>query len=90
MWLMNRARANPPAEGVWLATSTDPDIADGRNYFSVNTTVLQNEFNGYSAKPPAAFDVRLYNAAKAHSDDLIARDAQDHNGQFDSHQCCRL
>ncbi len=83
MWLMNRARANPSAEGVWLATSTDPDIADGRNWFVVNTTVLQNEFNGYSAKPPAAFDVRLYNAAKAHSDDLIARDAQDHTGQFD-------
>ena len=90
MWLMNRARAYPPAEGVWLATSTDPDIASGRNYFGVNTTVLQNEFNGYSAKPPAAFDVRLYNAAKAHSDDLIARNAQDHNGQDDSHRCCRL
>ena len=82
MWLMNRARANPPAEGVWLATSTDPDIADGRSFFSVNTAVLQSEFNGYSAKPPAAFDVRLYNAAKAHSDDLIARNAQDHTGQI--------
>jgi hypothetical protein len=82
MWLMNRARTNPPAEGYWLATSTDPDIADGRDWFGVNKTVLQNEFNGYLAKPPAAFDVRLYNAAKAHSDDLIARDAQDHTGQF--------
>jgi len=45
--------------------------------------VLQNEFAGYDAKPPAAFDVRLYNAAKAHSDDLIMRDAQYHTGQFD-------
>src|SRR5690606_16616077 len=34
-------------------------------------------------KPPAAFDVRLYEAALAHSLDLIARDAQDHAGQFD-------
>jgi len=82
MWLMNRARANPPAEGFWLATSTDPDVAGGRSFFGVNTAMLQGEFNGYSVKPPAAFDVRLYNAAKAHSDDLIARDAQDHNGQF--------
>jgi hypothetical protein len=82
MWLMNRARLNPPPEGVWLATSSDPDIAGGRTWFGVNTTVLQNEFNGYPAKPPAAFDVRLYTAAKAHSDDLIARDAQDHTGQF--------
>lgn len=83
VWLMNRARANPPQEGIWLATSTDPDIASGRTYFNVDVTLLQNEFAGYTAKPPAAFDVRLYNAAKAHSDDLIARDAQDHTGQFD-------
>lgn len=82
LWLMNRARANPAAEGLWLASTNDPDIAGGRSYFGVNTTVLRNEFNGYLAKPPAAFDVRLYNAAKAHSDDLIARDAQDHTGHF--------
>ncbi|MFZ3095783.1 MAG: BACON domain-containing carbohydrate-binding protein [Desulfosalsimonadaceae bacterium] len=83
VWLMNRARANPTNEGDWLATSTDPRVADGRDYFNVDTTVLQNEFASYSAKPPAAFDIRLYNAAKAHSEDLIARDAQDHTGQFD-------
>ncbi len=82
MWLMNRARANPPQEGIWLATSDDPNIASGRNYFNVDINVLQNEFAEYAANPPAAFDIRLYNAAKAHSDDLIARDAQDHNGQF--------
>ncbi len=83
VWLMNRARANPAQEGIWLATSTDPDIAGGRTYFGVDITMLQNEFAGYAAKPPAAFDARLYNAAKAHSDDLIVRDAQDHTGQFD-------
>jgi len=83
MWLMNRARANPAVEGFWLASSTDPDIAFGRDYFGVDKTVLQNEFNGYSVKPPAAFDLRLYNAAKAHSDNLITRDAQDHTGQFE-------
>jgi len=81
VWLMNRARANPNNEGIWLATSIDPRIANGRDFFSVDTTVLQNEFAAYLSKPPAAFDVRLYNAAKAHSEDLIARDAQDHTGQ---------
>lgn len=83
VWLMNRARTNPTQEGIWLATATDPDVAGGRNYFNVNIVMLQSEFASYTAKPPAAFDVRLYNAAKAHSDDLIARDAQDHTGQFD-------
>jgi len=81
MWLMNRARSNPTQEGIWLATSTSPYVADGRNYFSVNLTMLQNEFASYSAKPPAAYDRRLYEAAKAHCDDLITRDAQDHINQ---------
>jgi hypothetical protein len=49
----------------------------------VDTTVLQDEFAAIPAKPPAAFDVRLYNAAKAHSDYLISIDAQIHTGQFD-------
>lgn len=82
MWLMNRARANPAQEGYWLATTTESDIAFARSYFGVDTTVLRNEFNSYSTKPPAAFDVRMYNGSKVHSDDLIARDAQDHNNQF--------
>ncbi len=83
IWLMNRARANPHAEGVWLASSTDPDVAGGRDYFGVNKTMLQNAFNSYSAEPPAAFDLRLYNAAKAHSDYIISIDEQTHDGQFD-------
>ena len=82
MWLMNRARANPSHEGYWLANTGVPDVESALDYWKVNLTILQNEFNGYDAKPPAAFDVRLYNAAKAHSDDLISRDAQDHDGQF--------
>ena len=83
MWLMNKARQNPTAEGVWLAESTDPDIQGGRDYFNVDTVKLKNDFAALPAKPPAAFDVRLYNASRDHSLDLIARDAQDHTGQFD-------
>jgi len=82
VWLMNRARAHPATEGVWLATTDDADVADARTYFDVDQTKLQAEFAGYTAQPPAAFDVRLYQAAKRHSDDLIARDAQDHDQQF--------
>jgi hypothetical protein len=81
MWLMNRARQNPVAEGVWLATA--PEFTLARNYFQVNTQLLQTEFASYASKPPGAFDRRLYHAAKAHSDDLIIRDAQDHVGQLD-------
>lgn len=83
VWLMNRARQNPAAEGVFLATSSEPDVAGGREFFLVNLGVLQTEFALLLPKPPAAFDARLYAAALAHSLDLIARDAQDHVGQFD-------
>ncbi|MBE9562212.1 MAG: hypothetical protein IMF12_05040 [Proteobacteria bacterium] len=83
VWLMNTARQNPTAEGIWLATSSESDIASGRNYFGVDTALLQSEFANYTPKPPAAFDVRLYNAAYNHSLDLIARNAQDHDGQIE-------
>jgi hypothetical protein len=83
LWLTNRARANPAQEGVWLATSDDKEFAGDRDFFSVNKALLQEEFASYPAMPPAAFDIRLYNAAKAHCDDLIGRDAQDHNNQFE-------
>jgi len=82
LWLLNRARSDPAQEGAWLATETDPDIAAARSFWSVNLSVLQNEFAAIPAKPPAAFDVRLYNAAKAHSDYLISIDSQTHDGQF--------
>jgi hypothetical protein len=83
MWLMNSARANPTQEGIWLATMTDPDVDSARVFWGVDLVLLQSEFSSYAPMPPAAFDVRLYNAARTHCLDLIARDAQDHNNQFD-------
>lgn len=83
VWLMNRARRDPEAEGMFLADSGDTRVQGAIDYFNVNTDVMQDEFAGYAPAPPAAFDRRLYLAAKAHSDDLIARDAQDHIGQFE-------
>ncbi len=83
MWLMNRARTDPTAEGVWLAESSDPDIANGRTFFNVDITELKAAFAALPAKPPAAFDIRLHDASELHSLDLISRDAQDHTGQFD-------
>ncbi len=83
VWLMNRARANPAVEGEWLATMSDSDVAGARTYFNVDLTSLRAEFSRIADQPPAAFDVRLYNAAESHSEDLIARDKQDHLGQLD-------
>lgn len=84
IWLMNRARQDPPAEGLWLATLSDPNVAYARDVYSnVNLSVMKSEFASYAPKPPAASDARLYAAAKAHADSLIVRDAQDHVGQYE-------
>ena len=83
LWFINRARQDPVQEGNWLATLEDEDVRNACQYFHVDLDILKEEFETYEAKPPAAFDIRLYNAAVAHSNDLIARDAQDHEGQFD-------
>ncbi len=82
VWLMNRARQDPAAEGIWLATNDHPDVASGRSYFGVNVELLEDEFASIAPAPPAAFDRRLYEASLAHSLDLIERDEQDHIGQF--------
>lgn len=82
MWFMNRARENPAWEGMWLAILDQPNVVNARTYFGVDTTMLTNEFAAYSPACPAAFDIRLYNASKTHSDDLIVRDVQDHNNQI--------
>lgn len=83
IWLMNRARSDPAQEGIWLATMEDPLVVNARDYFGVDLALLQDEFAGYSVKPPAAFDVRLYSAALEHSLYLISIDGQNHDGQFE-------
>jgi hypothetical protein len=83
VWLMNRARANPAAEGVFLANTGDDDVESQISAFMVNLAVLQSEFAALPARPPAAFDFELYEASRLHSEDLIVRDAQDHTGQVE-------
>jgi len=57
-------------------------IAGALDYWGVDLDRLQNEFAGYDTKAPAAFDVRLYRAAKKHSEYLISIDGQNHTDQF--------
>ncbi len=83
MWLMNRARTNPEREGIWLAGITQGNVANAVRYFKVDLDILRAEFAARTETPPAAFDNRIYQGSVDHSDDLINRDAQDHNGQFD-------
>ena len=81
LWLMNRARQDPAAEGQFLAAIDDPLIQARLSGFQVNLNALRAEFAALAPMPPAAFDARLHAAALAHSLDMIARDRQDHLGQ---------
>jgi hypothetical protein len=83
VWFMNRARSNPAAEAEFLANSGDDDDEFGIAYFRIDLALMKREFSAIPAKPPAAFDRRLYDASYAHSLDLIQRNAQDHMGQIE-------
>lgn len=77
---INRARANPPAEGDRLATTTDPDVRQSYQYFSVDLNKVRSDFQGYPARPPLAFHPLLIQAARLHSQDMQRNDFQDHIG----------
>ncbi len=81
MWLMNRARANPTAEGESLAGLDDPDVMQAVADLNVDLETMKAEFRDIPPKPPAAFDVRLYNAAYEHSQAMISCNCQTHDGQ---------
>jgi hypothetical protein len=82
MWLMNRARANPTAEGQFLSNTGDPHVESDIASFRVDLPKMQAEFATYAPRPPAAFDRRLYDAALQHDVYLIATQSQNHLGQF--------
>ena len=47
LWLMNRARQDPAAEGVWLASITDPNVTNAINVFGVDLVLMQADFAVY-------------------------------------------
>ncbi len=77
--LINRARANPPAEGLRLTTSTDPGVTAAYAQFGVNLTVLQNEFNAIVSTPPLAPSAALTSAARSHSLWMFNNATQSHD-----------
>ena len=78
--LINRARANPAAEGLRLRATADPDVLSAYGFFNVDLGKLVADFAGYPSRPPLAFNASLITAARGHSQDMAARDFQDHTG----------
>src|SRR4051812_29400845 len=78
--LINRARANPTAEGLRLATTTDSDVVAAYSYFGVNLVLMQAQFALIPPAPPLSMNATLLTAARAHSQNMLDNNYQGHNG----------
>lgn len=78
--LINRARANPTAEGQLLAASGDADVARALQSYGVNIPLMRNEFAALPPRPPLAMNAKLLQMARAHTQDLFANAIQSHSG----------
>src|SRR3954447_23687616 len=76
--LINRARANPAAEGVRLATTTDPNVVSAYNAFGVNLLLMQTQFTLILPQPPLSMNATLLTAARAHSQNMLQNNYQGH------------
>lgn len=77
--LINRARANPAAEGTWLANTSDPVLRAPYSQFGVDLALMQTEFQAIVSSPPLAPNAQLTQAARGHSAWMLANDTQAHN-----------
>jgi uncharacterized protein YkwD len=78
--LINRARANPTAEGIRLATSTDPDVVAAIDQFGVDMNMMKSEFAALPVRPPLAMNEKLTNAARGHTQFQFDNAIQSHTG----------
>ncbi len=78
--LINRARANPRAEGIFLAAVDDALVRLGIEFFNVNVARLKADFASYPVRPPLAFSPELLASSRRHSQDMAENNFQDHSG----------
>jgi uncharacterized protein YkwD len=78
--LINRARANPPAEGIRLALTTDQNVLSAYVAFGVNLVLMQTQFTLIQPAPPLSMNATLTTAARAHSQNMLQHNYQGHNG----------
>jgi hypothetical protein len=77
---INRARLNPPAEGVILANIKDPGILSAYQGFKIDLSLMQSQFAALGAIQPLAFNAKLATAARRHSLDMFNHVFQEHTG----------
>ncbi len=87
---VNRARANPAAEGLRLQSTSDPAVLAAYRFFAVDVAAMAAQFATYPARPPLAFNAELIAAARAHSQDMARNDFQGHTGSNGSSMVNRV
>jgi hypothetical protein len=87
---MNRARLNPPAEGVILANIKDPDVLSQYRFWSVDLSLMQSQFAVIGAIQPLVFNAKLASAARRHSLDMFNNLFQGHTGSDGSTPSTRV
>ena len=78
--LINRARANPTAEALRFATTTDADVLNAYSYFGVNLVLMQTQFALIPPEPPLSMNATLLTAARNHSLNMLQNNYQGHSG----------
>ena len=71
--LINRARMNPTQEGVLLDAVNTAYSRDARARKPSFFSNLRGEFTAYPAVPPLAFNHKLIQSSRAHSQDMLTR-----------------
>ncbi len=77
--MINRARANPPAEGVRLANETDVATVDSYGYFGTDLNLMKSELNAIAASAPLAPNQLLTQSARNHSQWMLTNAVQQHD-----------
>lgn len=80
--LINRARANPTTEGIFLSDINDPTLNFNYTFFNVNRPGLRTEFAPLPARPPLAFNSKLIAASRTQTQVQIAGNFQGHANPF--------
>lgn len=78
--LVNRARANPQAEALLLANTTDANVLDDLGSWQVDRALMIAQFAAFAAVQPLAINPALTRAARRHSLDMFNQSFQAHDG----------
>ena len=88
--LINRARANAPAEATRLTSLTNLETTVEYTSFGVDLNLMQSQFAAFIAAQPLAMNAKLTTAARSHSQDMFDNVFQEHVGSGGSTLGSRL